>query len=235
MDNIMKSLSNEHLNYDGTFLNGKQLAEFLGVAPPTLSEAVKYGYNCSGHPVEEWVQRSESGRVKGYYVPKAILKEEHPESKMRENPETEPLEEVPENQANETDVIPNSEPAKQTVTHNNYSLLPEGEDYVKPVGMAALSSTLTKAVEEDTPQSRAVIVSTLTILGAITGNAITADVRGAALGGGAGLAIALFSYLSFDQNEYAALQDLPLQGGNQAVSESTYQTETLPQLEINVL
>ncbi|PKD43704.1 hypothetical protein [Rhodohalobacter barkolensis] len=55
---------------------------------------------------------------------------------------------------------------------NNYSLLPEREDYVRPIGMITLPSVLKKALEQDTPQSRAIIAGGLAALGALVGHAV---------------------------------------------------------------
>ena len=77
---------------------------------------------------------------------------------------------------------------------NNYSLLPEGEDYVRPIGMITLPSVLKKALEQDTPQSRAVIAGGLAALGALVGHAVSDKASGAGVGAGMGLAIALLVY-----------------------------------------
>lgn len=77
---------------------------------------------------------------------------------------------------------------------NNYSLLPEGEDYVRPIGMITLPSVLKKALEQDTPQSRAVIAGGLGALGALVGHAVTDKASGAGVGADMGLVIALIVY-----------------------------------------
>jgi len=81
---------------------------------------------------------------------------------------------------------------------NYYSLLPEGEDYVRPVGMISLSSVMNTALKSDTPQSKAVITGSLVALGAIVGHAVTEKASGAGVGASTGLAIALLAYKYFD-------------------------------------
>jgi len=177
------------------FLNGKQLAQVLDVSPPTLSEAVKNGYNCAGYPVGEWAILTDSGRIKGFDVPKFLVSGEHNHLDNRPNP----TEIVP----NKANISPNkgNKPVNQPEQAiYNYSLLPEGEDYVRPIGMVALSSVLKKALDKDTPQSRAVIGALLAMLGAITGHAITNNTAGASIGAGTGLGIALLIYRYFNPN-----------------------------------
>ena len=170
------------------FLNGKQLAEVLGVAAPSLTEAVKNGYNCAGYPVSEWAIESDTGRIKGYDVPEFIVSEERKEE-IRPNPvHTAP---------NSVKISPNKGDSivkEATDIINNYSLLPEGEDYVRPIGMITLPSVLKKALEQDTPQSRAVIAGGLAALGALVGHAVSDKASGAAVGAGTGMDIALLVY-----------------------------------------
>lgn len=54
-------------------LKGSELADLLGVSAAAISKATKNGHLCAGHPVSEWAQRSESGRVKCYLVDAALL------------------------------------------------------------------------------------------------------------------------------------------------------------------
>ncbi|MEX0597658.1 MAG: hypothetical protein WD512_14290 [Candidatus Paceibacterota bacterium] len=175
------------------FLKGKQLAEVLGVTSPTLSEAVKKGYNCMGYPVGDWAVESNSGRVKGYEVPQHILSNK-PDTTKRENPtKSHP------NLANfGLNKAKNPKKDRPNIVNHNYSLLPEGEDYVRPVGMITLPLILQKALESDTPQSRAIIAGGLAAMGAIIGHAVTDNASGAGLGAGAGLAIALVTYKYFN-------------------------------------
>jgi len=171
------------------FLNGKQLAEVLDVSAPSLSEAVKKGYNCAGYPVGDWAIETKSGGIKGYEVPEFLVNGEARKLEKRANPE--------ELMPNEANIRPNKgkKSANQpNVIHNNYSLLPEGEDYVQMAGMVTLPAVIKKALEQDTPQSRVVITGGLTGMGAIIGHAITNSVGGAGVGALAGLGIAYLTY-----------------------------------------
>jgi len=171
------------------FLNGKQLAEVLDVAAPSLSEAVKKRYNCGGYPVYEWAVETDTGRIKGYEVPDFLVSGEDQLSEKRQNP----IDETP----NKLTIHPNkgkNRPNKQGQIINNYSLLPEGEDYVRPAGMVTLPLVLKKALDQDTPQSRAVIGAIIAMLGAITGHAVSNNATGAGIGAMAGFGIALYMY-----------------------------------------
>lgn len=174
------------------FLNGKQLAQVLGVAPPSLTEAVKNGYNCGGYPVGDWAIVSASGRIKGYDVPGFLVSAEKVES--RSNPQ--------EKAPNQPNISPNKggnfDRKTSRVVNNHYSLLPEGEDSVRPIGMVTLPSVLKKALEQDTPQSRAVVAGGLAALGALVGHAVTDNAAGAGVGAGTGLAVALLVYNYFN-------------------------------------
>jgi len=173
-----------------TLLSGKKLAKLLDVAAPTLSEATKKGYNCAGYPVGEWADISESGRVHGYDVPGFLLLEHQYNHEERSNPEPE--------ETNKANLAPNKggnvENPQNTAVTNNYSLLPKGEKYAHPVGIASLSMVLKQALGNDTPQTRAVIGGILGLLGAITAHSITDSGVAAGLGAGAGLGIALYFY-----------------------------------------
>ena len=202
-------MSTETINTPSTdnriFLNGKQLAEVLGVSAPTVTEAVKNGWNCGGYPVGEWAIESNTGRIKGYDVPEFIVSGNQKEE-VRPNPD--PI------SANSTLITANKgeESTNRTIEHhtNNYSLLPEGEDYVRPIGMITLPSVLKKALEQDTPQSRAIIAGGLAALGALVGHAVTDKATGAGVGASTGLAIALLVYKNFNPSIDGQLLDLDI-------------------------
>lgn len=190
MNNLNPSTLSTVSTENRIFLNGKQLAEVLGVAAPSLTEAVKNGYNCAGYPVGEWAIESDTGRIKGYDVPVFVVSGDN-KSETRTNPTV--------TSPNSSTISPNKgdsivKEANEII--NNYSLLPEGEDYVRPIGMITLPSVLKKALDQDTPQSRAVIAGGLAALGALIGHAVTdkASGAGAGVGAGMGLAIALLVY-----------------------------------------
>lgn len=183
------------------FLNGKQLAEVLNVSAPALSEAVKKGYNCAGYPVGEWAEETDTGRIKGYDVPDFLVSEENV-TETRLNP----IKETPNSPLINLDKVIKASEEESHITNNNYSLLPEGEDYVRPAGMIALPAVLKKALEEDTPQSRAVIGVLSTLLGAITGHAVSNNATGAGIGALSALGIAILMYKYVNPNN-----DLPNQ------------------------
>jgi len=195
------STNNASLTDNFIFLNGKQLAEVLDVAAPSLSEAVKKKYNCGGYPVYEWAVETDTGRIKGYEVPAFLISGEAQLPAKRQNP----VDETP----NKLTISPNkgkkrSNKPEQII--NNYSLLPEGEDYVRPAGMVTLPLVLKKALDQDTPQSRAVIGAIIAMLGAITGHAVSNNATGAGIGAMAGFGIALYMYKYSNPNNSLSSQ-----------------------------
>jgi|GEM_PF-1167186 len=210
------------------FLNGKQLAEVLDVAAPSLSEAVKKRYNCGGYPVYEWAVETNTGRIKGYQVPDFLVSGENQLSEKRQNP----VDETP----NKLTIHPNkgkNRANKPEQVINNYSLLPEEEDYVRPAGMVTLPLVLKKALDQDTPQSRAVIGAIIAMLGAITGHAVSNNTTGAGVGAIAGFGIALYMYkYSKPFNNFSYQPALTQSVDNQMLlkeySESSNQSGFLP-------
>src|SRR6056297_3072585 len=176
---------------------GKELAQILGVSAPTLSEAAKKGYHCAGYPVIEWAEFSNSGRVEGYHVPEFLLAKKEEPIKNRPNPKPNTLNKVDKG----ADEAENVEKSQESVVTNNYSLIPAGENYTSPVGMASLSMVLKHALGNDTPQSRAVIGGALALLGAITAHGITDSGVAAGVGAGAGLGIALYFFNNYKKEE----------------------------------
>lgn len=171
-------------------LTGAELAEILDVAPATLSEAAHKYYSCGGYPVNEWAEFSETGRIIGYDVPSFLLVEggwAPKNSEERSNP--------PENEPNKAELGTNKgiEPQdnEQKAVTNNYSLLPAGQDYVGPTGMATLPIVIGKALENDTPMSRAVIGGGLSLLFAITAYSMTDSPGGGLVGAATGLGVAI--------------------------------------------
>jgi len=89
----------------------------------------------------------------------------------------------------ESEKVENQTIPQENVINNNYSLLPAGENYSNPVGLASLSMVLKHALGNDTPQSRAIVGGALAILGAITAHSVTDSGVAAGIGAGAGLGI----------------------------------------------
>ncbi len=184
-----QSTNNTSLTENSIFLNGKQLAEVLDVAAPSLSEAVKKRYNCGGYPVYEWAVETDTGRIKGYKVPEFLVSGEDQLQEKRQNP----TDKTPTQLTNSPNKGKKSRNKPEQII-NNYSLLPEGEDYVRPAGMVTLPLVIKKALDQDTPQSRAVIGAIIAMLGAITGHAVSNNATGAGVGAIAGFGIALYMY-----------------------------------------
>jgi hypothetical protein len=62
-------------------INRPELAELLGVQPPTLSRAAQEKYFCRGYRVWEWaVWHPRGNQVRHYEVPKEILRDLVPPS-----------------------------------------------------------------------------------------------------------------------------------------------------------
>lgn len=171
-------------------LTGAELAEILDVAPATLSEAAHKYYSCGGYPVNEWAEFSETGRIIGYDVPSFLLIESGWGPKNQEERSNPPEKEPNKAKlgANKADEAQDSE---QKAVTNNYSLLPAGQDYVGPTGMATLPIVIGKALENDTPMSRAVIGGGLSLLFAITAYSMTDNPGGGLLGAATGLSVAI--------------------------------------------
>lgn len=203
---------------DRIFLNGKQLAEVLDVSAPALSEAVKKDHNCAGYPVGEWAVETDTGRIKGYDVPSFLVSDENI-TETRPNP----IKETPTSTLINPNKVNKAPKEASQVTNNNYSLLPEGEDYVRPAGMIALPAVLKKALEEDTPQSRVVIAGLITMLGAITGHAVTDNSTGAGIGAGAALGITILMYKYMNPNK----NHIHLQNVIESLNENQYKSSTI--------
>lgn len=185
-------------------LTGAELAENLDVAPATLSEAAHKYYSCGGYPVNEWAEFSETGRIIGYDVPSFLLIESGwgpKNQEERSNP--------PENEPNKAELGSNKEEELQDTSQkavtNNYSLLPAGQDYVGPTGMATLPIVIGKALENDTPMSRTVIGGGLSLLFAITAYSMTNNPGGGLVGAATGLGVAII----FMQNSKNQINQLP--------------------------
>lgn len=187
-----------------TILTGTELAELLGVAGPSLSEAAREGYNCAGYPVHEWAVEYKSGRIKGYDVPGAILVKHNWKSKRkdRDNPE-------------ETDLSNDTKPVhekgksdKQKSVTNNYSLLPAEQSYVGTTGMATIPFVLKEALANDTPLSRAVIGGGLSLLFGITAYSMTDNAGGGLVGAATGLGIA-YAFMQETEHQENVIRHLP--------------------------
>lgn len=65
-------------------LSQKELADYLGVARASLSEATSEGHKCKGYPVRAWAIFDGAGRVAGYDVPDRVMDGPSPASTKTE-------------------------------------------------------------------------------------------------------------------------------------------------------
>lgn len=65
-------------------LSQKELADYLGVARASLSEATSEGHKCKGYPVRAWAIFDGGGRVAGYDVPDRVMDGPSPASTKTE-------------------------------------------------------------------------------------------------------------------------------------------------------
>jgi hypothetical protein len=228
------------LNPNTSFVTGKELAKMLGVSTSAVSDAIKRDHHCGGQPICKWAEYSESGRVKGYYVPNYLLEgnEEKNSSQINNQPQKQekranPNEMEPDtskSKLNSADQAPGgADKAKESpppVTNIYKSLLPQGQDYSRTAGMVSLPLVLKKALDRDTAQSRVVISSTSGAIGAIIGSAATDSVAGAAVGAGIGYGGALLTYWFFDQKDQPRYQSQPPKQLSQKAPATGYVSET---------
>jgi hypothetical protein len=112
----MKTMNNFNEFNNDHSLQGKQLAELLDVAPASLSGASSKDHLCKGHPVAQWAQRNERGKLISYQIPESDYNkltgtpEEPKEGILNEVPDSGYKSNKAPNQANETA----SEPLKPT-------------------------------------------------------------------------------------------------------------------------
>lgn len=75
-------------------LSQKELADYLGVARASLSEATSEGHKCKGYPVRAWAHYDGAGRVAGYDVPDRVMDSPSPASTKTETAVPNLLDEV---------------------------------------------------------------------------------------------------------------------------------------------
>ena len=148
------------------------LAEYLGVARATLSQATSNGHKCKGYPVRAWAVYDGAARVAGYDVPTHVMKQASESiEEPRENPERHkrgkgigltPLELV--NEENMPSVG-----GKYVDASQRTSLLPEGEDYFRPVSSGGAAYVIGTAIEHDTGTARGALLVAGTAIGSLTG------------------------------------------------------------------
>lgn len=192
-------------------LSGKDLAEKIGCARSTLSEATKKGHRVQErYDVQAWAEFGPSGRVRGYDVPEdaAFLSA----SSARENP-NEPNspefggDSAPSAEASApdlgltriNDILEDHEETTRTVAEeagDTTQLVSDETDVEGTARNAGMAYAAGKAIVNDTPGARAFWTVASGLAGGIGGHAVTDSPWGALVGaiafGGAG-------YLAYEQ------------------------------------
>ncbi len=181
-------------------LSGKALAEQIGVAPATLSQAAAKGHLCSGHAVSAWAVRGPSGRVIGYEKPASVSATLTPPAPRALSGDGSPggtvvtLSTAPvRNPSPGGDGSPDgtvlllppqltTAPARKNPSSDGgstpdgsmppRSVLPPRVDYFRPVAAASTALVVTEAIRHDNPSGRLVISMVSVAGGALTWNYI---------------------------------------------------------------
>jgi hypothetical protein len=145
-----------------------------------LSQATSNGHKCRGYPVRAWAVFDGAGRVAGYDVPSRVVKDsggvqadadglsfELP-SELRENPS-----------------------GGSVDASTSVSLLPQGEDYFRPVSSGGGAHVLATAIEHDNGTARGALMVGSVVIGGLAGWEIgdrhpIGGLVGALIGGAAG-------------------------------------------------
>lgn len=177
-------------------LSGKDLAEKIGCARSTLSEATDKGYLVDGRwDVQEWAVCGPSGRLKHYEVPDRVA---FLNAEKRENPSTNP------NPPNSGDSAPGPatpEPSvdlpaltalieeKEETTRqvaeeagDQTQLVSDETDVEGATRNAGMAYAATKAIEHDTPGAQAFWTVASALAGGVGGHAVTDSPWGAVVG-----------------------------------------------------
>lgn len=170
------------------------LADYLGVARATLSQATSKGHRCKGYPVRAWAVYDGSGRVAGYDVPTHVMKQASESIEGAEAPRQNPMPDLfGGNFANSGPVhlpglgidVPTT--ASHIDASQRTSLLPEGEDYFRPVSSGGAAYVMGTAIEHDTGTARGALLVAGTAIGSLTGWQVSdRSTIGALVGAGIG-------------------------------------------------
>jgi hypothetical protein len=170
-------------------LSQSDLADYLGVAQATLSQATSNGHKCKGYPVRAWAVYDGAGRVAGYDVPTHVMQRATDTEGTADAADAvvaaAPLLDPAAHQ-----LRPNPSPAP-TDASTNVSLLPKGQDYFRPVGAGGAAYVMGKAVEEDNGTARGAVMIAGVVIGGLAGWEVgdrqpLAGLLGALMGGAAG-------------------------------------------------
>jgi len=191
----MSRFTAEKLGYltdteDSFSVSGKVLAELLGVNPATVSQAVQNKHRVKGYHIHNWATTNRNGRVKEYHIPANIYKELKGKTQFdsgRNNPDPETLQ----LDSNISDALSGLNGGSSPQIHAPTSLLPEGQDYHKSVGLAGGAYVMRNLLDTDKPQGKALTVALLSG-GFAIGGKIFFETNSAGMAGGAiGLLIGL--------------------------------------------
>lgn len=192
-------------------LSGKDLADKIGCARSTLSEATKKGHRVGGrYDVQAWADFGPSGRVRGYDVPEeaAFLSGE----RTRENPSEESSPEfggdsastadaeAPSDLPGLADLVEEKEETTRKVAEeagDTTQLVSDETDVEGTARNASVAYMAGQAIQHDTPGSRVFCTIGSAIAGGLGGHAVSdgnpwASLIGAVAFGSAG-------YLAYEQ------------------------------------
>lgn len=177
---------------ESIYLSGKALAELLNVSPPAVSQAVKNDTQLKGYYVKNWAAINSRDRAVGYYVPINIYQKLQGRiatgsGQSRSNPSS--LEVSNNGEFGELLELAGG----NTTVHSPTSLLPEGEDYSMPVGLAGASYVFRDLLDTDKPQGKAFTMALITGGLAAVGKLLFESNTAGAAGGVAGFIISMLN------------------------------------------
>jgi len=164
-------------------LSQADLSDYLDVAQATLSQATSNGHKCRGYPVRAWAVYDGAGRVAGYDVPSRVVKSSDGLQAETDGLAFQLPELSPSGRENPSD---GSVDASTSV-----SLLPQGQDYFRPVSSGGGAHVLARAVAHDNGTARGALMIAGVVIGGLAGWEIgdghpLGGLLGALIGGGAG-------------------------------------------------
>ena len=209
-------------------LSGKALAEMLNVSPPAVSQAVRDDTQVNGYYPKNWAATNSRNRVVEYHVPITIY--EKLKDRIATGSGTNSDRNNPEFDVNE--FFPGNLAGNETNVHSPTSLLPEGQDYSKSVGLASAGYVLRNLLDTDKPQGKAFTVAGLAAGLAIGGKVAFESNSAGVAGGVIGLLIGLlylespFANRMWERNERLQEQQrtkrvfVPVQQSKPEINES---------------
>ena len=187
-------------------LSQADLADYLGVARATLSQATSNGHKCKGYPVRAWAVYDGAGRVSGYNVPTHVMQQASESvEEPRENSQPGRDSTSPtlfdllggENMPTPGEAYIRAMQSRQVDASQRTSLLPEGEDYSRTVSSGGAAYVVGTAIEHDNATSRGALFVVGTAVGGLTGYHVgDKSPTGALVGAGLGLFAAIMGVQS---------------------------------------